>query len=117
MLEREIEAAVCTYAKKKGFLVYKFASPNRAGVPDRMFVAPHQRAFWIEFKRDGGYLTPLQERECNKLADCGFEVYVVDSVERGKSIIDEQVEIATMIRAMFLQFKATRGNDDNESVH
>jgi hypothetical protein len=117
MLEREIEAVVCKYAKSKGFFVYKFSSPSHAGVPDRMFVAPHQRAFWIEFKRDGGKLTPLQERECDKLVDCGFEVYVVDSVEKGKSVIDEQFRIAAMVCAAFLQFKAMRRNDDNESVH
>jgi hypothetical protein len=116
MLERDIEAAVCKYAKDKGFLVYKFSSPNHAGVPDRMFIAPHQRAFWIEFKREGGKLTPLQERECDKLANCGFEVYICDSVEQGKSIIDEQAQIAATVFAAFLQVSAMRCPDD-ESVH
>lgn len=117
MLEREIEAAVCKYAKDKGFLVYKFSSPNHVGVPDRMFVAPHQRVFWIEFKREGGKLTPFQEREFDKLAGCGFEVYLVDSVEQGKSIIDEQSRIAAMIYAAYLQVSVMRGNDDQESVY
>jgi hypothetical protein len=115
MLEREIEAVVCTYAKEKGFLVYKFTSPSRAGVPDRMFLAPHQRVFWIEFKREGQKLTPLQERECDKLADCGFEVYVCDSVEQGKAVIDEQSRIASMVFAAFIQVQAMTGDD--ESVH
>ena len=116
MLEREIEAAVCKYAKDKGFLVYKFSSPNHAGVPDRMFIAPHQRAFWIEFKREGGKLTPLQERECDKITNCNFEVYVCDSVEQGKSIVDEQARIAAMVISVFLQTVAMCGPDD-KSVH
>ncbi len=116
MLERDIEQRVCAYAKSKGFLVYKFSSPNHAGVPDRMFVAPHQRVFWIEFKREGCKLTPLQTRECDKLANCGFEVYMVDSVEQGKSIIDEQAHIAGMAFSAFLRISAILGPDDG-SVH
>lgn len=116
MLEREIEAAVCKYAKDKGFLVYKFSSPNHAGVPDRMFIAPHQRAFWIEFKREGGKLTPLQERECDKIANCNFEVYTCDSVEQGKAIVDEQASIAAMVFSAYLQTVAMCGPDD-KSVH
>lgn len=94
MLEKEIEKKVCEYAKGRGFLVYKFSSPNHVGVPDRMFIAPHQRAFWIEFKREGGKPTPVQIRECRKLRDCGFEVYLVDSVEEGKLVIDDQFDRA-----------------------
>ena len=36
MLEKQIEAKVCEYAKTKGVLVYKFTSPARAAVPDRL---------------------------------------------------------------------------------
>lgn len=110
MLEKEIERRVCAYAKEKGFLVYKFSSPNHVGVPDRMFVTSHQRVFWIEFKREGGKLTPVQERECGKLADCGFEVYAVDSVEQGKSIIDEQNEIANVSRGALITLLLARNN-------
>ena len=40
MLEKDIEKAVCDYAKSKGVLTYKFSSPNHVGVPDRIFFAP-----------------------------------------------------------------------------
>ena len=94
MLEKEIEKKVCDYAKSVGFLVYKFSSPNHVGVPDRLFLSPYQHAFWIEFKKGGGQMTPVQLRECRKIRGCGFDVYLVDSVEDGKALIDEQMEIA-----------------------
>ena len=50
---------------------------------------PYQQAFWIEFKREGGKATAMQEREAQRLRDCGFEVYLVDSVEDGKAVIDK----------------------------
>ena len=38
MLEKQIERKVCDYAKNKGLLAYKFTSPARAAVPDRLFI-------------------------------------------------------------------------------
>ena len=49
MLEKQIEAKVCDYAKERGLLVYKFTSPNRMAVPDRMFIRPDGKVFFIEF--------------------------------------------------------------------
>ncbi len=59
---------------------------------------------------------PLQERECDKIANCNFEVYICDSVEKGKSIIDEQAQIAAMVFSAYLQVSAMRKSDD-KSVH
>lgn len=109
MLEKEIEKKVCDYAKAAGLLVYKFASPNHVGVPDRMFVAPHQHVFWIEFKREGGKPTPVQIRECGKLRHCGFDVYLVDSVEDGIAVIDGELEVASMKIEAYLMGKKLTG--------
>ena len=100
MLEKDIEAAVCKYAKEKGFEVYKFSSPNRVGVPDRMFIGAYQCAFWIEFKREGGTPTPVQEREAGKISSKGFTVYLCDSIAEGKSIIDSEADIAAHSQMM-----------------
>ena len=122
MLEREIEAAVCAYAKSRGFLTYKFSSPNHIGVPDRMFLAPYQQAFWIEFKREGGTATPVQERECLKIRNCGFEVYLIDNVEDGKEVIDNHFEMAEMSKVAYAMGKlfveAQRQDEsDHETKH
>ena len=88
MLEKQIEAKVCDYAKSKGVLVYKFTSPARAAVPDRLFIAPDGRMWFCEFKRKGKVPTPAQQREHDRLRMRGVVVYVIDTVEDGKEMVD-----------------------------
>ena len=91
MLERDIEAKVCDYAKTKLILAYKFTSPARAAVPDRLFVMPGGRVFFCEFKRAGQKPTPPQDREIARLRAQGSLVFVVDNVDDGKAMIDAMV--------------------------
>jgi hypothetical protein len=91
MLEKQIETKVCEYAKTKNVLAYKFTSPARAAVPDRLFVVPDGRMFFCEFKREGFKPTPAQEREHTKLRQHKVNVFVVDNVEQGKAMIDLMV--------------------------
>ena len=91
MLEKQIETKVCDYAKTKNVLVYKFTSPARAAVPDRLFITPDGRMFFVEFKREGQKPTPAQDREHNRLRGSNVNVFVVDNVEQGKSVIDLMV--------------------------
>lgn len=88
MLEKDIEAKVCEYARAKGVLAYKFTSPARAAVPDRMFIAPDGRVWFCEFKRGGQKPTPAQEREHAKLRAQKVNVFVIDNVIEGKTMID-----------------------------
>ena len=87
-LEKDIEKRVCTYAKSLGFLCYKFTSPSKRSVPDRLCIAPDGHMFFIEFKRLGCTPTPAQTVEINTLRNMHVRVYVVDSVETGKHVID-----------------------------
>lgn len=88
MLEKVIERRVCDYAKAKGFIAYKFTSPARAAVPDRLFISPNGMVFFIEFKAQGKKPTPQQTREHLKLMGNKALVFVVDNVDEGKRIID-----------------------------
>lgn len=87
-LEKDIERKVCDYAKSLGMLCYKFTSPSRRSVPDRMFITKAGVVFFIEFKRAGQKPTAAQEVEIGKIRATGVQVNVVDSVEQGKRIID-----------------------------
>jgi hypothetical protein len=91
MLEKQIEAKVCDYAKTKNVLVYKFTSPARAAVPDRLFIAPDGEIFFIEFKREGQKPTQAQEREHHRLRQHKVNVFVVDNIDAGKLVIDAMV--------------------------
>ena len=93
MLEKQIEAKVCDYAKTKNVLVYKFTSPNRAAVPDRLFIRPDGRMWFCEFKRGGQKPTAAQEREHHRLRQHQINVFAVDSVEQGKSTINTMLQI------------------------
>lgn len=88
MLEKDIEGKVREYAIKKGLLVYKFTSPAKRSVPDRLFVTPNGKVFFIEFKKPGGKSTPGQVREQETLRGHNVSVFVVDNVAQGKFVID-----------------------------
>ena len=88
MLEKQIEAKVCEYAKSKGWLVYKFTSPNRAAVPDRLLISPLGKVIFVEFKREGQKPTAAQAREHQRLREQKVSVFVVDNVKDGQAIVD-----------------------------
>ena len=91
MLEKDIESKVCDYARSKGVLAYKFTSPARAAVPDRLFIAPDGRVWFCEFKREGAKPTPAQKREHTRLRQQKVNVFVIDNVIEGKNMIDLMV--------------------------
>jgi hypothetical protein len=92
-LEKVIEAKVCDYAKKLGCLVYKFTSPARRSVPDRLFIKPDGKGvFFIEFKRKGQKPTPAQEVEIAKIRKQGTTVHVVDDIGVGKTVVEVTVQ-------------------------
>lgn len=100
MLERDIERKSGEYAKERGVAHYKFTSPARAAVPDRVllqeipeFLRPviAQYVRFVEYKRTGETATAPQEREHNRLRGMGFTVHVVDSVPDGQAVIDAMV--------------------------
>lgn len=93
ILEKDIEKAVCSYAKRKGWLVYKFTSPSRRSVPDRIFIK-YGSVFFIEFKRPGGKPTEKQANEIDKLIYQRIDVYVIDDIEEGKKAVDFQTELS-----------------------
>lgn len=94
-LEKDIEKRVCDYAKSLGMLCYKFTSPSRRSVPDRLFVLPGGKVFWIEFKKRGCKPTPAQEVEIEKLRKQGATVYVVSDVTAGRCVISDEFHGAT----------------------
>lgn len=75
--EKEIEKRLTTKLKNLGCLVYKFISPNNAGVPDRIVIYPGGRVDFIELKTLSGRLSPLQAAQIDKLKRKGAKVYIV----------------------------------------
>lgn len=94
-LEKDIERRVCDYAKSLKMLVYKFTSPARSHVPDRLFILPGGGVFFIEFKRKGQKPTPAQNVEIEKMRKQGAQVYIVDNIDAGRCIIGDEFHGAT----------------------
>lgn len=80
MLERDIEKYLVAEVRKRGGEAYKFTSPAMRGVADRLVVMPG--AVWfVELKRPGGKLTPLQERFALRMEDLGQRYALLCSIE------------------------------------
>ena len=66
--ESSIEKKIVREAKARGYDVFKFTSPGRRGVPDRIFINQFGVTFFIEVKRPGHEPTPLQKREILRMS-------------------------------------------------
>ena len=87
MRESTIEKYLCTEVVKAGGCTYKFVSPGRVNVPDRIVIWPAGRRFtaagiaFVELKAPGEKPRPGQAREIRRLLDLGCSVAVLDSKE------------------------------------
>lgn len=81
MRESEVEAKLKTMIEEKGGEYYKFTSPARRGVPDRLVIFSADLWFLVELKSESGDLEPWQEREIRRLKDRGVKVFVVRDLE------------------------------------
>jgi hypothetical protein len=87
----ETEKQVEQYLKKRveelGGLCYKFISPGRVSVPDRICVLYRFTCF-VECKGTKGHLSGKQEREIARLRLLEANVYVVSSIHDVNQLID-----------------------------
>jgi hypothetical protein len=79
--ERDIEAYLVERVKARGGVAYKFVSPGRRGVPDRLVMLPGGVLLFVELKAPGKKAEAHQLREHKRLRDMGQKVVVVDSLE------------------------------------
>jgi hypothetical protein len=79
--EREslIEKHLVAEVKKAGGVAFKFVSPGRRSVPDRIVLLPGGRLVFVECKAPGKPPRADQLREHERLRALGFTVVVLDS--------------------------------------
>jgi hypothetical protein len=61
MLEKEIEKYFVWTVERRGGKTWKFTSPGRKGVADRIACLPDGTTWFVELKTKGGRLSPLQK--------------------------------------------------------
>ena len=94
--ESKIEKTVKSYARSKGFYVRKFKSPGNRAVPDSLFLSPAGVVVFIEFKAPGKEPSPTQQREINEINKRNGRAYAVDSITKGKEIIDSILKVTVL---------------------
>lgn len=77
--ENLIEKHLVAEVKKAGGVAYKFVSPGRRSVPDRIVLLPGGRIVFVECKAPGKAPRADQQREHERLRALGFTVVVLDS--------------------------------------
>lgn len=91
--EKTLEKGHAARVRRAGGRSYKFTSPGRRGVADRLDMYPatdEWEAFvvFVEVKGTGGRLTPLQRVELSRLARMGFAVFVCSTHEESRQIVE-----------------------------
>ncbi len=70
-------------------LCEKFTSPGRRSVPDRLVSLPGGRIVFVELKAPKKGPTPLQAKDHARRRALGFDVRVIDTVEKVDEFLKE----------------------------
>jgi hypothetical protein len=84
--EADLEKKLTRWAKDNGILTYKFVSPAKRGVPDRIFIR-NGKVVFLELKAPGEHPTPLQMRELGVLLNAGATAAWVDDLQDAKTFL------------------------------
>ena len=82
--EGTIEKHFIQIAEKHGYQYFKFTSPSKAGVPDRLIIG-HGTSMFVELKAPGEEPRLLQREQFRRMRRDGAQIYVLDT----KPIVDE----------------------------
>lgn len=87
MRESPVEQKLVKEARAEGCTAYKFTSPGRRNVPDRIVLAPGGLSCFVEVKQPGAVPTKAQSREHERLRALGFTVIVLDDPAEAPRIV------------------------------
>lgn len=79
MRESTLERDFRQQVEALGGQCYKFVSPGRRGVPDRIVVWPGRVTHFVEMKAPDKKPKPWQARMHDRLRGLGHQVFVLDS--------------------------------------
>lgn len=93
MREKTIEQHLVDEVQRLGGIAYKFTSPARRNVPDRIVALPGGILAFVELKRPGEKPTKGQAREHERLRDLGQRVYVIDTLDEVDQFLMDMGEL------------------------
>jgi streptogramin lyase len=80
-MERDIERYLVRRVTQLGGVAYKFVSPGRVGVADRIVLLPGGVVWFVELKTATGRLSPLQKVFAADMRRLGANYIVIRSKE------------------------------------
>ena len=89
MLEKDIEAWLNKKIKNLGGLSFKFTSPNNPGVPDRIYIFPEGRVYFVELKTEIGRMSNIQKWQRERFTQMGCRFYLVKGMTQAREFIKE----------------------------
>jgi hypothetical protein len=87
--ESKIEEWLNSQIKKLGCKSYKFVSPGNPGVPDRIYLLPGGKVYFVELKRIIGKLSGVQMWQREQFLQMGATFKTVYGMEQAKDLVKE----------------------------
>lgn len=89
MLEKDAEKFLKIEIEKRGGKCWKWVSPGRDGVPDRIVLLPGGRIYFVEMKTEVGKLALMQRYVIQRITQLGFDVRVLYGKTDVKAFLQE----------------------------
>ena len=87
--EAKIEAWLNERVKELGGISYKFVSPMNPGVPDRIYLFPGGRVYFVELKTEIGRLANIQKWQGKRIRETGCRYRVVKGMAQAREFVEE----------------------------
>jgi VRR-NUC domain len=79
MKESQIQSKIIKKMESKGYYVLKLSKTNKSGIPDLLCLKKDEVPFFIEVKKPGGVISPLQLFRKKELISNGFKSIIIDN--------------------------------------
>lgn len=89
MLEKDIESWLNKQVEQMGGLAFKFVSPGNPGVPDRIYILPNGRVWFVELKQQSGRIANIQKKQRQRLMSLGCNYRLVRGMDDARDYVEE----------------------------
>lgn len=91
--ENRVEQRLIDGVKALGGITFKFVSPGRAGVPDRVVILPGGDVHFVEMKAMGGKPSRIQLRRISQLRKLDVTALVLTGIDEVERYLDNLREL------------------------
>ena len=89
MKEAQLEEWLNRKVRELGGLSRKFVSPGNPGVPDRIYIFPGGKVYFVELKTEIGRFSRIQEWQLKELERMGCRVRKVKGKKQAEALLKE----------------------------